>query len=169
MPKPKFRFKTLIPLILEHEGGNKYVQDPVDPGGNTKYGISQRAYPDENIKKLTLKRAKEIYLKDYWEAGKVEELPQHLRYIYFDMCVNQGIFRAVKILQQALNRKGAKLKVDGGIGPKTIAAAHQKYMGKHVEVERVRSYRVKHYAHLVEQRPALEKYWYGWYKRALCV
>ena len=35
------------------------------------------------------------------------------------MCVNQGRGRAVKILQRAANAKGAGLKVDGGMGPKT--------------------------------------------------
>ena len=34
--------------ILQTEGG--YVNDPADPGGETKYGISKKAYPTVDIK-----------------------------------------------------------------------------------------------------------------------
>lgn len=36
-----------------------------DPGGKTKYGISQKAYPALNIKALTLNEVKKIYFRDY--------------------------------------------------------------------------------------------------------
>ena len=77
------------------------------------------------------------------------------------MCVNQGRGRAVKILQQSANAKGAGLKVDGGMGPKTIAAMDG------VELDRVRAYRVKYYADLVTRKPDLEKFYFGWFRRAL--
>ena len=48
-------FDKIIEVVLEHEGG--YVNDPADAGGETRYGISKRAYPDENIKELTVDRA----------------------------------------------------------------------------------------------------------------
>jgi lysozyme family protein len=51
-------------LIDNWEGG--YVDDPQDPGGETKYGISKRAYPHEDIKDLSRDRAVEIYYHDYW-------------------------------------------------------------------------------------------------------
>ena len=77
------------------------------------------------------------------------------------MCVNQGKSRAVKILQRAANAKGKDLKVDGGLGPKTIAAMDG------VELQRVRAYRIKYYADLVTRKPDLEKFYYGWFKRGL--
>ena len=92
---------------------------------------------------------------------EVEDLPEDLRHIYFDMCVNQGRGRAVKIMQRAANAKGAGLKVDGGMGPKTIAAMDG------VELDRVRAYRVKYYADLVTRKPDLEKFYFGWFRRAL--
>ena len=88
-------------------------------------------------------------------------MPENLKHIYFDMCVNQGRGRAVKILQQAANAKGAGLKVDGGMGPKTIGAM------KDVELDRVRAYRVKYCADLVTRKPDLEKFYFGWFRRAL--
>ena len=146
-------------LLLVVQGG--YVNDPKDPGGETNYGISKRAYPDVDIKNLTEDEAKDIYKRDYWDKYKCEDLEEDLRHIYFDMCVNMGAGRATKIVQETANAKGADLKVDGFIGPKTISAL------KGVELERVRAYRVKYYATLVERKPNLGKFYYGWFKRSL--
>tara|TARA_B100001113_G_C20942091_1_gene549212 strand:- start:255 stop:737 length:483 start_codon:yes stop_codon:yes gene_type:complete len=154
-------FKDIIVKVLHHEGG--YVNDPKDPGGETNFGIAKRSHPDVDIKNLTEDKAKSIYKEHYWDKNKVEELPEELRHIYFDMCVNQGKSRAVKILQRAANAKGAELKVDGGLGPITLRAI----LKSNVELQRVRAYRVKYYADLVTRKPDLEKFYYGWYKRAL--
>jgi len=152
-------FDDIIEVVLHHEGG--YVNDPDDPGGETNFGIAKRSHPDVDIANLTKEGAKEIYKEHYWDRNKVESLSEDLRHIYFDMCVNQGRGRAVKILQKAANAKGANLVVDGGMGPKTIAAM------KGVELQRVRAYRVKYYADLVTRKPDLEKFYFGWFRRAL--
>ena len=153
------KFNQIIEKVLEHEGG--YVNDPSDPGGETNFGISKRAYPDVDIRGLTKDKAKGIYKKDYWIKTKTESLPERLRYIYFDMCVNMGMKRAVKTLQNASNNKnGNKIDVDGMLGPITIKAV------SNVEPERARSYRIMYYADLINKKPTLEKYWYGWYRRA---
>ena len=141
-------FEDIIVKVLHHEGG--YVNDPKDPGGETNFGIAKRSHPDVDIKNLTEQKAKAIYKEHYWDRNKVEDLPEDLRHIYFDMCVNQGRGRAVKIMQRAANAKGAGLVVDGGMGPKTIGAMNG------VELDRVRAYRVKYYADLVTRKPDLE-------------
>ena len=152
-------FDDIIEVVLHHEGG--YVNDPDDPGGEPNFGIAKRSHPDVDIANLTKDGAKEIYKEHYWDRNKVEDLPEDLRHIYFDMCVNQGRGRAVKIMQRAANAKGADLVVDGGMGPKTIAAMDG------VELQRVRAYRVKYYADLVTRKPDLEKFYFGWFRRAL--
>ena len=152
-------FDEIIEVVLHHEGG--YVNDPQDPGGETNFGIAKRSHPDVDIKNLTKDGAKEIYYQDYWVKNRVPQMPEDLKHIYFDMCVNQGRGRAVKILQRAANAKGADLKVDGGLGPKTIGSL------KNVELERVRAYRIKYYADLVTRKPDLEKVYFGWFRRAL--
>ena len=152
-------FNDIIEVVLHHEGG--YVNDPKDPGGETNFGIAKRSHPDVDIKNLTKDEAKEIYKEQYWDKNKVESLPEDLRHIYFDMCVNQGKSRGVKILQRAANAKGADLVVDGGLGPKTIAALDG------VELDRVRAYRIKYYADLVTRKPDLEKFYFGWFRRGL--
>ena len=50
-------FNNIIEVVLKHEGG--YVNDPKDLGGETKYGITKRFYPDVDIKNLTKEKAKE--------------------------------------------------------------------------------------------------------------
>ena len=54
----KKTFEEIIEIVLEHEGG--YVNDPDDAGGETKYGIAKRWYPDVDIKNLTKEQAKKI-------------------------------------------------------------------------------------------------------------
>ena len=104
-------FDEIIEVTLHHEGG--YVHDPKDLGGETNFGIAKRFYPDVDIKNLTEEKATDIYRADYWDKNRVEELPEQLRHVFFDMCVNQGYGTAVKILQRACNAKGADIAVDG--------------------------------------------------------
>ena len=152
-------FDSIIDHVLKHEGG--YVNDPTDLGGETKYGITKRFYPDLDIKNLTTEDAKEIYKKDYWDKGRVESLPNNLWHIFFDMSINMGRKTAVKILQRAAVNKGKKIAVDGGLGPATIKAL------KGIEKERVQAYRVKYYTDLVNAKPEQEKFLFGWFKRSI--
>jgi lysozyme family protein len=102
-----------IPIILELEGG--YVNDPQDPGGETKYGISKRAYPHLDIATLTEAEATTIYLNDYWTKFSCGEIPVHLDLWYFNACVMSGGVEAIKLLQELV---GAE--TDGVIGNETI-------------------------------------------------
>ena len=155
------KFDEIIEVVLEHEGG--YVNDPKDPGGETNFGIAKRSNPDVDIKNLTKAEASLIYKTKYWDKNKVDDVPDDLKHIFFDMCVNQGRGTAVRVLQRAINGKGGKISVDGGFGPGTKAA-----LAKHTpELDRVRCYRSKHYYDLVNKKPEQEKFLFGWYRRAL--
>ena len=148
--------------VLESEGG--YVNDPDDPGGETKYGISKRSHSEVDIKNLTVDGATDIYRRLYWTPSKAERLKPEIRYQYFDMVVNAGQGNAVKVLQRACNgkaKKGQKIAVDGRIGKMTIKASER------LEESRLQAYRVLYYAEKVSKNPTLEKYFYGWYRRVL--
>lgn len=87
---------------LGREGG--YVRDPADPGGETKFGISKRAYPDLNIKLLTADDAIAIYCRDYWQKPGISRIQDHdLARKTFDLGVNTGSKRAIRMLQRAIN------------------------------------------------------------------
>ena len=151
------KFEDIINDVIEKEGG--YVNDPKDPGGETKYGISKRAFPRVDIKSLTKEDAKKIYKDNYWIPSKAESIPENLRHIYFDMCVNFGMRGAGRVLQRACNGKNKnKIEIDGRVGKKTIEAC------KNLEPDRLRAYRVLKFAKIVIKKPTQEKFWFGWFR-----
>ena len=97
-------FQRVIRFILEQECRRKkdgtlddgYVIDPHDPGGETKYGISKRAYPELDIKALSLADALGIYYRDYWYLAASESFP--LNVCVLDCAVNNGTSIAKKFL-----------------------------------------------------------------------
>ena len=111
-------FNNAFNLILINEGG--YVNDPRDKGGETKYGISKKAYPNIDIKNLSLEQARAIYHRDYWQRCKCEFLPDALSVAVFDYAVNSGGRKAIRDLQACLD-----VAVDGIIGNQTIGAANR--------------------------------------------
>lgn len=89
-------FDAAFLIVVGEEGG--YVNDPQDPGGETKYGISKRSYPDINIKSLTLAEAKAIYQRDYWNVMGCDALRWEMALPAFDCAVNQGVGAARSIM-----------------------------------------------------------------------
>lgn len=81
-------FDTAFGIVVGIEAG--YVNDPQDPGGETKYGITKRQYPDLDIKGLTLEQAKSIYLRDYWNTHQLDTLENGKALLVFDCAINGG-------------------------------------------------------------------------------
>lgn len=115
-------FDAVMEQVFKHEGG--YVNDKRDPGGETKYGISKRAHPREDIRGLTKERAREIYRASYWKQVRGDDLNAGVDLAVMDVAVNSGVSRGGKLFQQALGFKGTS--VDGQIGPKTLKAHDDK-------------------------------------------
>ena len=69
-------FAKSLNFVLKWEG--EYSNDPSDPGGETKYGISKRAYPELDIKSLTKEDAARIYYRDYWQPLDCDSRPDDL-------------------------------------------------------------------------------------------
>lgn len=112
-------FSVAFRDLIDIEGG--YVYDRQDPGGETRYGISKRQYPDVDIRALTLAKAARIYKLDYWDRLSLDRLPSKVAAEVFEVAVNAGHSIGVKCLQRALNFFGSGLKVDGKLGPRTIS------------------------------------------------
>lgn len=119
-------FEAVVEALKTREGG--YVNNPRDPGGQTKYGISKRSYPNEDIPNLTWQRAKQLYHRDFWLACRLDELPAKLRPMIMDAAVHHGKVKAIKFLQKALS-----VTADGIIGPQTIRAANTQDCNRLVE------------------------------------
>lgn len=103
-------------FVLAEEGG--YVNDPRDPGGETKFGISKWAHPGLDIRALTEADAIALYTAGEWRALACADLPAGLDLVAFDAGVNSGVTRGARWLQGAL-----KVPADGRIGPMTLATA----------------------------------------------
>lgn len=110
-------FEDFLPVLFEHEGG--YVNHPKDPGGETKYGISKRAYPNEDIRNLTKGRAAQLYRRDYWDRCRCDDIPFSLACMLFDDAVNAGPGSAIPRFQRAIG-----VADDGIIGPVTLSKAN---------------------------------------------
>ncbi len=91
-------FDRAFKYLIGEEGG--YVNDPADPGGETKYGISARSYPRVNIRDLTLTDAKAIYKRDFWDPLQLDQRQWGAALCLFDCAVNQGLTRAKALLAQ---------------------------------------------------------------------
>jgi lysozyme family protein len=82
--------------LFQVEGGYAVLRDGAGP---TKYGITHRSYPRENIKQLTKRKAGRIYHKDFWSPIRAEEMSCMMANTVFDFAVNAGKPRAIRTLQ----------------------------------------------------------------------
>ncbi|MDO5646384.1 holin-associated N-acetylmuramidase [Paracoccus sp. (in: a-proteobacteria)] len=155
--------------IVAREGG--YVNDPDDPGGATKYGVTigtmrslgmdlnrDGRIDAADVRALTRAQAEQIFVEHYFRRPRLAELPVAVQASVFDMYVNAGA-NAVKILQRLVTRMGFPARDDGVIGPLTIAAAQAaaKAAPDHL-ADAYGIARRNYYYALADQRVASRKY-----------
>jgi lysozyme family protein len=145
-------FARALDFVLAREGG--YSADPRDPGGETKYGISHKAYPDVDIKNLTIAKASEIYRKDYWEPNWCDQLPYWAALAMFDTSVNMGRHHSIICLQRT-----AGLRDDGKLSPELIRTI--KHLDPQDGLADYLSYRIVRYANLA----GWQRFGRGWARR----
>lgn len=109
-------FDIAFDRLISSEGG--YTDGKGDPGGETKFGISKRSYPNVDIKNLTRDQAKAIYLADFWNKINADKLYDGVAFQLFDFAVNSGISTAIRYFQRSLG-----VADDGWWGPVSQAAA----------------------------------------------
>lgn len=127
------RFEDHIGGVIEREGGARIVEDPDDPGGTTKYGISQRAFPILDIRNLSREQAVEIYRRRYWQPIHGHRLPSCVAGQALDHAVNAGVVPAALLLQRIVGAEP-----DGRIGPKTLAKTHAHVSGETRQISQLR-------------------------------
>lgn len=154
-PTPGEAFARAVSLILALEGPP--TDDPNDPGGYTKYGISQAAFPDVSVKDLTVEDAKELYATHYWQACRCQDMPWPLSLFVFDAAVNQGVGAAKRMLQRALD-----VPVDGIFGAKTMAAIVDSTPEQWLKFMALRADRYTATA-------GFNRYGIGWFKRTYAI
>jgi lysozyme family protein len=132
-------FSRALLFIALWEWGNRkdggYTNHPNDPGGETRWGCSKKAYPNVDIRNLSFEKAAEFYAKDYWDASGCDSIPFPDCVAVFDTAVNCGVGRT----------KGW-LKSSEGIND---------FLTK----------RVDHYTLLARNNPSLKVFLNGWINR----
>lgn len=154
--------------LLEEEGG--WSNHPADRGGATMYGVTQATYnsfrkkmsrPLQSVAKISKEEAKELYLKEYWEAASCHKLPWPISYLVFDAAVNSGVKRAVDWLQTGLHTQR-----DGKVGPKTIQTAEKALSeGNTAALLGIVDARTVFLARLVQSKPSQAAFLLGWWRR----
>jgi lysozyme family protein len=154
-------FSTVaLPFVLTREGG--LVDDPADPGGLTNLGISQRAYPDLDIRALTPETVAPLYHRDYWIPAHCPDLPDGLSLAAFDCAVNQGVTTALRLLQATVG-----VDRDGVWGPVTATAtdAAVSQYGVANILDDFCMRREIQYERTAQLKPALQQFLPGWKRR----
>lgn len=127
--------EAVIDAILRREGWPRYTDRSSDRGGPTKGGITlatltswrKRPVTATDVAALDEAEVRAIYRARYIEEpGFVGIADAALRALVIDSGVNHGTTRAGKWLQDAVNDLAGRplLKVDGAVGPKTLAAVN---------------------------------------------
>ncbi|WP_022726800.1 glycoside hydrolase family 108 protein [Fodinicurvata sediminis] len=157
-------FDDALAFVLDWEGGGAVTDDPADPGGTTRWGISLRFYrrlhPDaeaDDIRGLEESEAVALYREHFWQAQNCQDLPPPLALLVFDMGVNCPPEVTVRALQQAL-----RVTVDGVFGPVTLAAARDRGWEEMV-LRDLCAERAAYYAGLA----GFARYGRGWLRRTL--
>ena len=124
-------WKQAFEQMLASEGG--FTDDERDKGnqlpdgrkGSTMLGVTQFNWEShighqvthDQMRKLTAADVEPLYKKKYWDVVRADELPSGIDYLVFDMGVNAGPGRSIKLLQSAVG-----VPADGGLGPITMKA-----------------------------------------------
>lgn len=119
----KGNFPACLEVILHHEG--EWSSHPCDPGGSTMKGITLttfanflgRSSTEEELRNISDAQIHAIYNRNYWDRVAGDRLPIGFDLCVFDMAVNGGPGRAVRMVQEIVGSAA-----DGVLGPRTLAA-----------------------------------------------
>jgi lysozyme family protein len=161
--------ERILRAILLSEGGMTFTDDPVDMGGPSLAGLTLDSYSDhvgrpvtvEELRSLTEAEVLAVYESRYIVRPRFAEITDELlRWQVVDAGVLSGPARASQWLQRALG-----LKVDGKLGPETLAAANAQ--PAHRTALRLAAIRCAFFGGIVAGNPSQVRFLRGWMARAL--
>ena len=159
-------------VILRNEGG--YQCHPSDRGNytpdghliGTKYGISARIFPQEDIKNLTKERAKYLIWKHFWVPMNIETIADDLLVLHIaDFGFNAGKRRSIRTLQRIVGTAP-----DGICGPLTLSAVSKftpivKGCMRYTACDFFKEARKVYYMDLANRKPQYKVFLNGWLRR----
>lgn len=178
-------FEAAIPHIMAHEGTDKlfWVDDPVDPGGETVWGWSMltikrlglqpndlglpyRSFFSGCLKEVSKSTCESLYRRYFWNQYRYQQInDQDVATKVMDAAVNMGPGRAATFAQNAVNKLGGNIGVDGKLGDISFAAINACDPG-----DFLRAYgdeMTAYYLALIARKPVLVKFQKTWLRRAL--
>ena len=164
------KFEPALKYVLAHEGG--WANHPADKGGPTNFGITLKTAQqygiatETELKAITPSQVAFIYRNGYWRFDGTND--QRVATKIFDMAVNMGLPKAVKLLQALLNYVSVlPLKTDGCFGPRTLEAANR--WPPDELLEGLKKVSLQHYQAIVERDPTQAVFLNNWTRRAQAV
>lgn len=168
------KVEKVINNTINIEGG--FSNHPNDKGGATKFGITLALYqklvnPSAtalDLQGLSANDARQIYKAQFFYKNKIEQLPEGIWDIMFDMTVNHGPKNAFSIMQMAMRRLGQKVGLDGANGPETIGAATT-LANQSINALRMAlmAERVGFYSAIIQRKPDQKVFAAGWLNRSV--
>jgi lysozyme family protein len=171
------KVEKAINTTIQLEGG--FSNHPNDRGGVTKYGITLTLYQKivnpnataSDLQAISSNDARQFYKAQFFYKNKIEQLPEGIWDIVFDMCVNHGPKNAFSIMQMCFRRLGQKCSLDGATGPETIAAATTLAGTTQASLNALRmalmAERIGFYAAIIQRKPDQKVFASGWMSRAV--
>ena len=167
----KSKFNSVIGHSFDFEGG--YSNNRHDRGGETNYGITnifmeqyKKALPGgkaKPIKDITKEDAYNMYnaMWNQHNLGYIKD--KGIATLLNDYMINSNEWKVAARVQEILNKKGHKIKVDRIVGPKTLEAINN--TDKEWLIEEILIDRYNNYREQVKYRPTQETFYKGWINR----
>ena len=167
------RADILWSFIKSWEGG--FSNHPADKGGATNMGVTiatwrKQGYDKDgdgdidvdDLKLITDEDAKGIFKKSYWDRWQGAKIRnQSIANLLVDWVWGSGAY-GIKIPQKLLG-----VKVDGIVGPKTLAALNAQ--GEEAFFEMLKKERIAYFQRICIATPSNSAFLKGWLRRLDCI
>lgn len=152
--------------------GHLFTDDPVDTGGATRHGITQRTYQywetkygsggtitKADVRSLSPERAVQVGVDVFAKETRIDRISDwRVRLLTYDFAFHSGEAAAVKALQRCLG-----VETDGKIGQKTLTASATQPPFQ--TALRLLTTREEFLQELIDRKPSQRRYLFGWWKR----